>query len=82
MKELTKEEIELLQDFSGYEGTEIGETIDKLLEVYSYKSYFSEDLLKELLKELRWFITDIKENFVKEELIETKSWKIIQWIPK
>jgi len=84
MNGLTKDQIELLEDFSQNDYSEYAESILTMLNLQEYSDHLSDDLKESLYNELLVCYNDITENFIRmrkeESVTHTKT--IIQWLEK
>jgi len=82
MTEMTSYKIEYIRQRTNLEGSELGETWALLIELYQYRTYLTDDLIKALEKELELTYEDLDKNWrVKETKEITEHW-VKELVPK
>lgn len=74
--------IETILDFSYYDGTEYGEMLQSLVELYCRRSQLDQPLIDMLEKEIEMNYDFILENYEKVSHTETRSVTLTEWTIK
>lgn len=78
---MNKDIIDELYEYVSVEDTEIGEVCQLLITLSQYKSYISPKFYNMLIKEIKEYLDNFKENAIikEEEVITRERYKYIEW---
>lgn len=76
-KYMIEDDLILLESFD--DGTEIGELIKILLQLYSYRAHISADLIDCLKEEMIGYADYIRENYEYSEKVVVEKRKVKEW---